>query len=138
MSTEEARPGAGATPPSSKRPYTQPRLVVYGDVRHLTQTGTQMGNENTDMTMNMDMVRAPSERRLKDNVVRVGTHPLGFGLYTFHYRPEFRDAYGYGRQFGVMADEVGPVVPEAVSVSEAGHMIVDYGRIGVRRDPQLA
>ena len=42
----------------------------------------------------------------KNNVVRIGTHPLGLGLYLFDYKPEYQDRCGQGRQFGVMADEV--------------------------------
>jgi hypothetical protein len=48
-----------------------------------------------------------SDRRLKSNIVRIGTHPLGIGLYEY-------DIFGE-RQRGVMADEVEQVMPEAVT-----------------------
>ena len=52
---------------------------------------------------------------------------LGIGLYLFDYKPEFRDAWGHGRQLGVMADEVEAVMPNAVSVRADGYRTVDYG-----------
>lgn len=61
-----------------------------------------------------------SDRRLKDNVVRVGTHPLGIGIYEY-------DIFGE-RQTGVMADEVLTVKPDAVG-EVAGYLTVDYGRL---------
>jgi hypothetical protein len=60
-----------------------------------------------------------SDRRLKSNVVRIGTHPLGIGVYEY-------DIFG-GRQRGVMADEVEAVMPEAVSTHENGYKMVNYG-----------
>jgi len=77
--------------------------------------------------------KTSSSREIKQDIVRVGTHPLGIGLYLFHYKPEFREAYGQGQQFGVMADEVLAVAPHAVSSDEMGHTVVDYGMLGILR-----
>lgn len=63
-----------------------------------------------------------SDRRLKSNIVRVGTHPLGIGVYEY-------DIWGL-RQRGVMADEVLTVMPEAVVTQENGYMAVRYDMIG--------
>lgn len=63
---------------------------------------------------------AVSDRRLKSNIVRVGTHPLGIGVYEY-------DIFGR-RQVGVMADEVEKVMPEAV-VDVGGFKAVDYGML---------
>jgi len=60
-----------------------------------------------------------SDRRLKSNVVRVGTHPLGIGIYEY-------DIFGE-RQRGVMADEVETVMPEAVATHSSGYKMVNYG-----------
>jgi len=62
-----------------------------------------------------------SDRRLKSNVVRVGTHPLGIGIYEY-------DIFGH-RQLGVMADEVEQVRPEAVLTRPDGYKMVNYGAI---------
>lgn len=45
----------------------------------------------------------------------------------------FREICGHGRQFGVMADEVETVIPEAVSARPAGYKQVDYALLGVRQ-----
>jgi len=64
----------------------------------------------------------PSDRRLKSNVVRVGTHPLGIGIYEY-------DIFGE-RQRGVMADEVEAVKPEAVTTHPIeGYKMVYYGML---------
>ena len=112
-----------------RKPYLSPQLVEYGRVLKLTRGGSpdvtsDSGNNN---------MRAPSDKRLKESVARIGTHPLGFGLYLFDYKAEFRDACGQGRQFGVMADEVEMVMPEAVSIGANGYMQVDYGMLGIGR-----
>ena len=60
-----------------------------------------------------------SDRRLKSNIVRVGTHPLGIGVYEY-------DIFGE-RQRGVMADEVEKVLPEAVITRPDGYKMVNYG-----------
>jgi len=63
-----------------------------------------------------------SDRRLKSNVVRVGTHPLGIGVYEY-------DIFGE-RQRGVMADEVEAVMPEAVTTHPTeGYKMVYYGML---------
>jgi hypothetical protein len=58
---------------------------------------------------------------LKSNIVRVGTHPLGIGVYEY-------DIFGE-RQRGVMADEVENVLPEAVITRPNGYKMVNYGML---------
>jgi hypothetical protein len=63
-----------------------------------------------------------SDRRLKSNIVRVGTHPLGIGIYEY-------DIFDR-RERGVMADEVEQVKPEAVAIDPAdGYKMVYYGML---------
>jgi hypothetical protein len=62
-----------------------------------------------------------SDRRLKSNIVQVGTHPLGIGLYEY-------DIFGK-RELGVMADEVATVMPDAIVPHESGYMMVNYGKL---------
>lgn len=62
-----------------------------------------------------------SDRRLKSNVVRVGTHPLGIGIYEY-------DILGR-REMGVMADEVETVLPAAVMTGPDGYKRVNYGAL---------
>ncbi len=65
--------------------------------------------------------------------MRIGTHPLGIGLYLFDYKPEYRGLYGDGRQFGVMADEVETVMPSAVAMHPEGHKTVNYTMLGISK-----
>jgi len=60
-----------------------------------------------------------SDRRLKSNIERIGTHKLGIGLYEY-------DIFGE-RQQGVMADEAEKVMPQAVSMHPSGYKMVNYG-----------
>lgn len=65
-----------------------------------------------------------SDRRLKSNIVQVGTHPLGIGIYDY-------DIDGR-RERGVMAQELMTVKPEAVFIHPSGYYMVDYTQIGGR------
>ena len=106
--------------------YVAPKLRTYGTVNQLTAGS---GGSNADMS-NMTKMGG-SDPALKDNVVRIGTHPLGIGLYFFDYKPAYRESCGYGRQFGVMADEVELVMPKAVVMHPDGYRLVDYAMLGI-------
>lgn len=67
------------------------------------------------------MIGAFSDRRLKSNIVRIGTHRLGIGIYEF-------DMFGK-RQAGVMADEVLMVMPQAVTLDGTGFYRVKYAML---------
>ncbi len=115
-----------------KRKYQAPRLTRYGALRDLTQSGTETGKEGKG-TGNSAKRPAASDRNLKENIVRIGDHPLGIGLYLFDYKPEFRNQWGHDRQFGVMAQEVETVMPEAVCTHPDGYKMVHYGMLGISR-----
>ncbi len=67
---------------------------------------------------------ASSDRRLKKNIKRIGTHILGIGLYTWDYL--------WGQPFsGVMADEVEQVMPEAIVMHPSGFKMVNYEMLGL-------
>jgi hypothetical protein len=69
---------------------------------------------------------AASDRRLKTDIVQVGLLRAGIPLYRFRY-------LGRDEVFvGVMAQDVLPVVPEAVTTDASGFMRVDYQRLGMR------
>jgi hypothetical protein len=120
-----------------RRPYSAPVLSRYGDVRSLTQSGTTGPGENAAPNCvagkKISAFTCPSDRRLKEDIVHIGDHPLGFGLYLFSFKPEYRDQYGSSKQFGVMADEVKAVVPLAVLTRNDGYLAVDYEMLGIRR-----
>ena len=112
---------------ASRKPYAKPKLTRYGAVHSLTRAGTSTKNEGNPTQKRIQ----GSDRSLKHRIERVGTHPLGIGLYLFDYRDPFRDAYGHGRRLGVMADEVLGVLPAAVSRDAAGFLNVDYAALGI-------
>ena len=64
---------------------------------------------------------AASDIRLKSKIVRVGTHPLGIGIYEY-------DIDGR-RERGVIAQEVERVLPSAVIEDSNGYKMVDYGAL---------
>lgn len=111
-----------------KREYKSPGLMCYGSVSVLTQAGGTGSNEGSQ-SGNMNM--STSDIRLKKNISRIGNHPHGFGLYLFDYKPEFSDLYGAGRQFGVMAQEVEVVMPDAVVTYADGFKRVNYAMLGI-------
>jgi hypothetical protein len=111
-----------------KTPYSAPQLRVFGTVSSLTEsTGPNPLSDASQPTRKP----AGSDRSIKENIVRIGDHPLGFGLYLFDYKAQYRDSCGANRQFGVMADEVVLLVPGAVSVHDLGYKQVDYRMLGI-------
>ena len=110
-----------------RKPYSVPMLQSFGSVSELTQSGTGSGADGgADPTKQM-----MSDRNLKENIVRIGDHPLGIGLYLFDYVQEYLKLCGHGRKFGVMADEVEKVMPSAVSTGRNGYKAVNYEMLGI-------
>jgi hypothetical protein len=64
---------------------------------------------------------AASDIRLKSNIVKVGDHPKGFGIYEY-------DIDGH-RERGVLAQEVEKIMPEAVLEHPDGYKMVNYGAL---------
>jgi len=60
-----------------------------------------------------------SDRRLKSNIKRVGTHPIGVGIYTYTMMGM--------PQRGVIAQEVQGVRPDLVKRHANGYLQVNYG-----------
>lgn len=80
---------------------------------NVNAAGQAVGTAATAMAM--------SDIRLKSNIERVGTHPLGIGVYEY-------DIDGH-RERGVMAQEVLNVKPEAVLMGDDGFYMVNYGAL---------
>jgi hypothetical protein len=121
--------GPGASDASIiKKHYVSPILKSYGAI-HLSTQGTSTSNGDGGP----NMMAMPSDRTIKENIVKIGEHPLGIGLYLFDYKMTYREQCGEGRQFGVMADEVETVMPEAVSMNANGYKQVNYTMLGINR-----
>ena len=123
-----------------RRLYIAPQLTRFGAVRNLTQGGlTGVAESGTQPSCGggpKSPCPLPSDRNLKEHVVCIGKHPLGIGLYLFDYKSQFRRLYGSGRQFGVMADEVQVIMPDAVSINPDGYKMVNYALLGINRRVQ--
>ena len=136
MNDATSKPVAGrAQAPSGGKTYRRPQLKTFGKL-HLRTHGASGNGGDGQSGMSKPNAGRLSDRRAKENIVRIGDHPAGIGLYLFDYKPEFRDAWGHGRQLGVMADEVEQVMPIAVSVRADGYRTVDYGMLGFARAAQ--
>ncbi len=64
-----------------------------------------------------------SDKRLKKIIARLWTDMRGFGVYLFRY------IWGPTLHLGVIAQEVAPIVPEAVVATPSGLLVVDYTRL---------
>jgi hypothetical protein len=126
-------PSEGSAAVNPKKAYAPPTLSVFGQIAALTRSSGCSANNDSSTSctpgqMNGAMV---SDRRLKQDILLIGEHPSGFGLYLFHYKSAYRDECGHGRQFGVMAEEVEKVMPEAVTVRPDGYKAVRYDLLGI-------
>lgn len=126
----EASPsGKSTTDVAPKKAYQRPVVRVLGAVHLMTRgTGATANGDGGQM-----MMVVTSDRAVKQNLARIGDHPLGIGIYLFDYKPEYREKHGFGRRFGVIADEVETIMPDAVSVHPDGYKMVDYGRLGITK-----
>ncbi len=68
-----------------------------------------------------------SDIRTKENITQVYWLPNGLPVYTYEYKPEYKDEAGHGVHIGVMAQDVEQVMPEAVITRADGIKMVNYG-----------
>jgi len=85
-----------------------------------------------DVAFAANSTAPPSDSRTKAGVVKVGTHPAGFGLYRFRY------LWSKTEYVGVIAQEVRELMPQAVVCGEDGILRVDYRAIGIDMVPFAA
>jgi hypothetical protein len=89
-------------------------------------TGTQPYQKSNDFLNAAGLGLAAyglfSDRRLKRDIERVGTHPVGVPLYSFRYLDSDTP------RLGVMADELAHVMPEAVGERD-GYLTVNYAML---------
>lgn len=70
---------------------------------------------------------AKSDRRLKTDILHVGTLGNGLKLYAFRYKDDAKTK----RHLGVMSDEVRKVIPDAVTQHADGFDRVNYAMLGL-------
>lgn len=92
--------------------------LAQANAQNAGQAGLLNGLVGLGSAAMMSPVGTFSDERLKSNIERVGTHPLGVGIYEY-------DIFGR-RERGVMAQELIDVLPEAVIEDESGFLKVNY------------
>jgi hypothetical protein len=71
-----------------------------------------------------------SDKRLKTNIKQVGKLDNGIKLYTWKWTAEAKKIVNNQPEYGVLADEVQEIMPEAVSRGTDGYLRVDYAAVG--------
>ena len=72
-----------------------------------------------------------SDIRLKTNIKQVGKLDNGIKLYTWKWTDEAKKIVNNQPEYGVIADEVQHIIPEAVIRGSDGYLRVNYAAIGV-------
>lgn len=126
-STQLANPGAqsSGTPQAQVGGVDYTGLVNSNYQAQLANSGGVMGGlfglAGTLGSAAMKAGMFASDRRVKDDIVRVGTLDNGLPVYSFRYKS------GGGIQIGLMAQDVEKLHPDAVAEFD-GVKHVDYGR----------
>lgn len=100
----------------------------------LGQTGAQIGGGLAFLKL-ASMMGLTSDKRLKKNIRKADSSPFernGYkpDAYTWEWNDIAKKLYGYvGSSFGVIAQEIEKVIPEAVSVDENGYRVVNYAML---------
>ncbi len=107
--------------------YATQAAQNLGDIGNARASGyVAAGNQRTNnfnqlLNVGTAAAYAFSDRRLKTDVVRVGTHASGLPLYEY-------TIFGR-RERGVMADEAQKLRPDAVMEGPDGYLLVNYGAL---------
>ncbi len=118
-------PQFGATNPATMAGTNTAQITQNGYQNQLQAYQQQMAGINNLFGLGGQLGAAAimSDRRVKRDIVRVGSTSSGIPTYTFRYNND--DAQTY---FGVMADEVAHI-PGAVIRGHDGYDRVDYSRV---------
>ncbi len=71
----------------------------------------------------------PSDLRLKENIKHIGEIKDGIKLYTWDWKEGHEDIVGSQPTYGVLAQELMEVMPEAVHMGDDGYYRVDYSKV---------
>jgi hypothetical protein len=112
---------------------TGPNMSQAAQLGYQGQMGLfNAGEARDERTQNMMMQAAGmfmSDRRTKENIVKIGVLDNGLNFYKFDYKPEFKDIAGHGSFVGVMADEAKEIIPDSVVRQASGYDMVDYSKV---------
>jgi hypothetical protein len=96
--------------------------------------GTGLSNILGDTGMFTDIYNwakgfLPSDIALKTNVQLQGQLPNGINLYTWDWTEEGKELSNNAPSYGVIAQEVQEIMPEAVVRGDHGYLTVDYSKL---------
>lgn len=99
--------------------------IVYGGSNGTQTTSSSVPQQDNRLqtmgSLGLMAMMMMSDRRLKQDIKRVGTHPKGFGIYTFKM--------GGVRQWGVIAQEILKTFPQHVKRMPSGLLSVNYTKL---------
>ena len=70
-----------------------------------------------------------SDVNIKQDIKKIGRLDNGLNLYSYQYKDEYKPTWGYGLQYGVLAQEVEKIIPDAVHQHADGYKVVDYAKV---------
>ena len=76
-----------------------------------------------------ELIKKISDVSLKTNIEPVGKLPNGINLYTWDWTEKGKELAGDTPTYGVLAQEVQQIIPEAVTRGEHGYLTVDYSKL---------
>ena len=76
-----------------------------------------------------ELIKRYSDVFLKTNIEPVGKLPNGINLYTWDWTEKGKELAGDTPTYGVLAQEVQQIIPEAVTRGEHGYLTVDYSKL---------
>jgi hypothetical protein len=76
-----------------------------------------------------ELIKKYSDVSLKTNIEPVGKLPNGINLYTWDWTEKGKELAGDTPTYGVLAQEVQQIIPEAVTRGEHGYLTVDYSKL---------
>lgn len=92
-------------------------------------TRKPLGDYLAQAAANAGQAAMASDRRLKQNIVKVGEEADGLGIYEWDYVQDSPLSLSTDRQLGVMADEVATLRPWALAAPVMGFAHVNYGAL---------
>jgi len=99
------------------------QLTGAGNTSRSQSTGSESSWDMPGMGKFIGSVIAGSDRRLKEDIKKIGQLDNGLNVYTYKYLG------GKTTYVGVMADEVEETMPEALGPTINGFATVDYGKV---------
>lgn len=118
----------GAMPPAAPAKYSTSAPDYMGQVNANYQTQMQAHQQRQSdlwgglFGVGKAAIGLFSDRRLKENITRIGTADNGLAIYSFNFKMDTKQTM----QIGFMADEVEKIHPDAVTTDSLGWKRVDY------------